>query len=209
MVRFEYERDPGAVFFNPEAKGVSHYGTFPSVDATVWSDERISDFIRGGRPGLFRSLQRLPLSSMHLPEKLGLGAKYLTPDERVLVKQIAPPDTCNNQAASKELASHVQSQHTRLYRGRTFELQHKRYMQACILGKLTTKKRPHHSTKHIADLFQTDTVSCFSASTSPVVMSCVRHQAAAKRSAEVAFMLLCVQAQASTMSIMASNASKT
>jgi hypothetical protein len=138
MARFEYERSPGAVFFNREAQaGRSHFGTFPSANVSVWDDGRIADFIRGARPDLFRSLQPLTISPLQLPEKVDLGIKHLTLDEHVLLKRSIEVVSSGSLITSRGLVPLVKSRHAKLYQIRTLELQHKRYIQASVLGKST------------------------------------------------------------------------
>jgi hypothetical protein len=133
-VRFAYERYPGQVFFNEEAVGHSHYGIFPHEGLEVWNDQRVADFVQGGSPQLFKTLQRLPVSSEYCPAPINLQQHFLTPAERVLVEQSTTLTSRETHVSSRHVIPGKNIQHITLYQARTVKLQHKRYLQARVLS---------------------------------------------------------------------------
>lgn len=137
MPRLEYVCAPGHIFFNNEAADVSLHGTFTDAErGEVWDDGQIRDFIRGGRPDLFKSLQKLPVPPEGLPQPVDLGSNHLSPDEHILMNQSALIEDGSTRGHYSP-SSTAQHHHAILYRTRTVMLQHKRHIQSRLLSKTT------------------------------------------------------------------------
>lgn len=140
MSRLQYGGSPGELYFNSEAADVSLYGTFTglSLENETWDDNRIRDFIRGGRPDLFKSLQKLPVSAEVLPEPVHLGTSHLGRDEYAMLNQNILSDLDGATRWQHSRSNMPLYQHVSLHQHRTSMLQHKRHIQSRLLSKSRT-----------------------------------------------------------------------